>query len=83
MRGYVIKVTDIATKNHSHVPEGTKQDYYIIKGGYVISTNHDWLSQDDLYKSKSSAKKAATQYKSDNTSENSEYTSFYDIVEID
>ena len=75
MRGYTIKITDIV--------EGKKQEYLIIKGGYVIENTYNWLLQDDLYKSVSSAKRALTQYKSHATIENPNCISSYDIVEIE
>lgn len=81
MKGYVIKITNTATEYNKFVPEGTKQEYFLVKGGYVQHTNYPIL-QDDLYKSKSTAKCALTRYKSYKTPENPAYISSYDVVEI-
>lgn len=84
MKGYVIKLTNTATEYNKFVQTGEKQEYFIIKGGYVIPTNnYDWLLQEDLYKSKSSVKRALTRYKSDKAPENPSFTTSYDVVEID
>ena len=82
MKGFIIKIINTTTSDNKFVPEGTTQEYYLVKGGYVRSTSTPFLSLDDLYKNKGTAKKALNRYISDKT-KNSYYESSYEIVEID
>ena len=81
MKGFIIKIINTTTSDNKFVPEGTTQEYYLVKGGYVRSTSTPFLSLDDLYKNKGTAKKALNRYISDKT-KNSYYESSYEIVEI-
>lgn len=83
MRGYVIKITHTATEYNKFVQTGEKQEYFMLKGGYIQPTNYGWILQEDLYKSKNAAKSALTRYKSHETLENTSFTTSYEVVEID
>ena len=81
MKGFIIKIINTTTSDNKFVPEGTTQEYYLVKGGYVRPTYTPFLSPDDLYKNKGTAKRALNRYISDKT-KNSYYESSYEIVEI-
>ena len=81
MKGFIIKIINTTTSDNKFVPEGTTQEYYLVKGGYVRPTSTPFLSHDDLYKNKGTAKRALNRYISDKT-KNSSYESSYEIVEI-
>ena len=52
MKGFIIKIINTTTSDNKFVPEGTTQEYYLVKGGYVRSTSTPFLSPDNLYKNK-------------------------------
>ena len=81
MKGFIIKIINTATSDNKFVPEGTTQEYYLVKGGYVRSTSTPFLSLAGLYKNKGTAKRALNRYISDKP-KNSSYESSYEIVEI-
>ena len=81
MKGFIIKIINTTTSDNKFVPEGTTQEHYLVKGGYVRPTYTPFLSPDDLYKNKGTAKRALNRYISDKT-KNSYYESSYEIVEI-
>ena len=81
MKGFIIKIINTTTSDNKFVPEGTTQEYYLVKGGYIRSTPTPFLSPDDLYKNKGTAKRAFNRYISDKP-KNSSYESSYEIVEI-
>ena len=81
MKGFIIKIINTTTSDNKFVPEGTTQEYYLVKGGYIRSTSTPFLFPADLYKNKGTAKKALNRYISDKP-KNSSYESSYEIVEI-
>ena len=81
MKGFIIKIINTTTSDNKFVPEGTTQEYYLVKGGYVRPTSTSFLFPSDLYKNKGTAKRALNRYISDKH-KNSSYESSYEIVEI-
>ena len=57
IKGYAIKITNTATIYNYNVPAGTKQEWILVKGGY-IRTIGTLVCYDELFKSKSGAKRA-------------------------
>ena len=81
MKGFIIKIINTATSDNDFVPEGTTQEYYLVKGGYVRPASTPFLSPADLYKNKGTAKRALNRYISDKP-KNSYYELSCEIVEI-